>query len=367
MAAFIGRKDVPFEAAILRMRELLGSARMPLVAGLGADVAGMRAALRVAARLGGALDFCRAPGATSLLRPMIDKGLMFTTPREARSRADVLMLVGPAMGRAEAIAGILEGQPGLSAGESARRDILWLCPNGASDALSRFDMLVADADFGAIHGILAMLNAALRSRPVSADGFGGLSGQDYEEIAGRLMTARFGVIAFSPEDLDPLAIEALSAFADKLGEATRVTLLPLVNHGGAQTAALVSTWTTGFPPRLGFARGFPEFDFWRYDAERLCRSGEADMLLWLSPFEAKAPDWKADMPVIALTRPGASFARAPEILIETEISAAGDPTELFSARHQILQSVEAKAEAPGAPPPAAILEQLLTHLEAWAA
>ena len=364
MAAFIGGENVPFEAAITHMGELLGVARMPLIAGLGADVAGIRAALRVAARLGGAVDFCRSPGSTNLLRPLLDKGLMFTTPREARSRADVLLLVGPAMARSEAIIDILEGQPELSAGESARRGSLWLCPSGASAALSRFDMLVADADFSAIHGILAMLNAVARSHPVAEEGFGGLTGQDYEEIAGRLMTARFGVIAFSPEDLDPLAIEALSAFAEKLGEATRVTLLPIVGHGGTQTAALVSSWTTGFPPRLGFARGLPEFDFWRYDAERLCRDGEADCLLWLSPFEAKAPDWNADIPLIALTRPGAVFTRTPEVFVETEISATDGPAELFSARYQTLRPLQPEASGTSAASPAAILERLLTHLEA---
>jgi formylmethanofuran dehydrogenase subunit B len=366
MAAFIGKKEVPFEAAISRIGELLASARMPLIAGLGADVSGMRAVFRLAAQLGGAVDFCLAPGATNLLRPLLDKGLMFTTPREVRNRADVLMLIGPAMARAEAIPDILDGHPELSAGESARRDVLWLCPGGATEALSRFDMLVADADLTAIHGILAMLNAAVRSRPLKEDGFGGLSGGDYEEIAGRLLTARFGVIAFSPEDLDPLAIEALSAFAEKLGEATRVTLLPLMTHAGGQTATLVSSWTTGFPPRLGFARGFPEFDFWRYDAERLCRSGEADMMLWLSPFEARAPEWKTDIPVIALTRPGAVFSRAPEIIIETEIAGADSPTEMFSPRHQILQPLEPKAGS-GAPAPHVIIERLLTGFEARAA
>jgi formylmethanofuran dehydrogenase subunit B len=366
MAAFIGKKEVPFEAAIIRMREILGSASMPVVAGLGADVAGMRAALRVAAQLGGALDFCRAPGAMNLLRPLMDKGFSFTTPREARSRADVLMLVGPAMGRAEAILDILEGQPELSAGESARRDVLWLCPGGATETLSRFDMLVAEADFSAIHGILATLNAAVRSRPIG-DGFGALSGGDYEEIVGRLMTARFGVIAFAPEDLDSLAIEALSAFAEKLGEATRVTLLPVMTQAGGQTAALVSSWTTGFPPRLGFARGYPELDFWRFDAERLCRSAEADALLWLSPFEAKGPDWKTDIPLIALTRPGAIFARAPEIIVETEISGVDGPAELFSPRYQTLQPLEERSGGMAAPAPAVILEQLLFHLEKLAA
>jgi formylmethanofuran dehydrogenase subunit B len=197
------------------------------------------------------------------------------------------------------------------------------------------------------------------------DGFGGLSRQDYDEIAGRLITARYGVIAFSPEDFDALAIEALFTFAEQLGHSTRVTLLPIINDAGAQTAALVSSWTTGFPPRVGFGRGYPEFDFWRYDAERLTRSGECDALLWLSPIAAKGPDWKTDIPVIAITRAGAVFSRAPEILIETEIPAS-EPAELYETRSQSIRAVEAKGLT-AAPSPAAILERLASELEARAA
>ena len=366
MAAFVGKKEAPLEAALARAYELLAPCKMPVIAGQGADVAGMRAALKVASRLGGALDFCRGPGATNLIRTIIDKGLMFTTPREARARADVLLMVGPSIGRSEAIIDILQGQPVLSAGNGAKRDVLWLCPANATEELSRFDMLVADAELAAIHGIIALLNAALRGRPIEREGFGGLFRQDYEEIAGRLITARFGVIAFAPEDLDSLAIEALLGFAETLNASTRVTLLPLITNGPAQTATMVSGWTTGFPPRLGFARGYPEFDLWRFDAARMNRNGEADGLIWLSPFEAKGPDWRAELPTVAITRPGAVFTRPPEVLIETEIPGADTRAELFSERLQALVAAPA-IPLGGYPTPGAVLERLLGHMEAQGA
>jgi formylmethanofuran dehydrogenase subunit B len=366
MAAYVGKKEVPLEAALVRAYELLGACKNPVIAGQGADVAGMRAALKVAAQLGGAFDFCRGPGATNLIRAMIDKGLMFTTPREARARADVLLMVGPSVGRSEAITDILEGQPVLSAGNGAKRDVLWLCPANAAEELSRFDMLVADAELASIHGIIGLLNAALRSRPTEVDGFGGLFRQDYEEIAGRLITARFGVIAFAPEDLDSLAIEALFGFAENLNASTRVTMLPIITNGPAQTAAMVCGWTTGFPPRLGFARGYPEFDMWRFDAARMNRSGEVDGLLWLSPFEAKGPDWRCELPTVAITRPGAALTRAPEVLIETEIPAADTRAELFNERLQALIAAPAIPMG-GYPTPGAILERLLGHMEAQGA
>jgi formylmethanofuran dehydrogenase subunit B len=129
---------------------------------------------------------------------------------------------------------------------------------------------------------------------------------------------------------------------------------------------MVSAWTTGFPPRLGFGRGYPEFDLWRFDAERLTRSRECDGLLWLSPFAAKAPAFKADMPTIALTQPGTVFTRTPDVLIETGLPGADAPIVMFSPRHQALVSTAATAGAPH-PAPATILGMLLRQIETEAA
>lgn len=366
MTAFIGEKEAPLETALARAGEILTQSRRPLIAGPGADVAGMRAVLRLAAKLGAAVDFCRSPGSLNLFEAVRGKGMLFTTPAEARCRADVLLMLGPTAGRSKALVSVLEGRPVLSAGEGARRDVLWLCPGEDADLLAKFDIAVAEADFSAIHGVIASLGAAIRSRPAQNETYGGLTRLDYEETAGRLITARYGVIAFSPGDLDALATEALLAFADLLGRSTRVTLLPLVGNAPEQTAALVSCWTAGSPPRLGFANGHAAFDPWRYDASRLAQGRECDALLWLSPFEAKGPDWTIDMPFIAVTRPGGVFAPTPDVTIETGIPGADHDAEIYSERLQAITAVVAR-QTTNAPSPAGVLSGLLGHLEMKAA
>jgi formylmethanofuran dehydrogenase subunit B len=312
------------------------------------------------------MDFCRDRGLLDYFGVIADRGTSFTTPREPRNRADVLLLVGPAAGRSETVAQIMSGKPVLSAGEGGVRDVLWLCEGGAGNALSSDDVMKLGGDLAAIHGILGVLNTALKGRPIPADGFGGLTQAAYEEIAGRLMTARFGVIAWSSEDLDALAMQSLLDAADHLNQSTRVTTLPLGGPAPAQTAALVSSWTTGFPARTGFARGFPEYDPWRFDAARLVTSGECDALVWVSSFEAAAPGWKADVPTIALTAPGTVFARAPEVFFRTAIPGTGADAELYSQSMQTL--VHARATEPSdLPTPAAVLEGILDRLEAAAA
>jgi formylmethanofuran dehydrogenase subunit B len=75
-------------------------------------------------------------------------------------------------------------------------------------------------------------------------------------------------------------------------------------------------WETGLPPRTGFAGGAPQHDPWRFDAERLIASGEADVALWLSAFSPSAPPWGDAVPTIALVRQGMVMDKPPSVTIE---------------------------------------------------
>src|SRR5690606_21654344 len=132
----------------------------------------------------------------------------------------------------------------------------------------------------------------------------------------------------------------------------RASLLPLTSATGAQTAAQVSNWMTGLPPRTGFMRGVPDYDPWRFDAARMVEAGECDALVWLSSFEAAAPPWKTRLPLIAITPPGANFSRPPEVLIETAIPGAQADAEFWSETAGALVAVKAAA-ASSAPTAAA--------------
>jgi formylmethanofuran dehydrogenase subunit B len=284
----------------------------------------------------------------------------------------VLLLVGPEAGRSAMVKDVLAGSPALSAGVGTPREVLWLCPGGAANALGADEARLLGGDVAALPGILAMLNACVIGRSIPTVGYGGLSREGIEDIAGRMITSRFGVIAFSPADLGLLAMESLMALTRALNKGTRVTTLPLgpeANAGaGQQTAALVASWTTGFPPRTGFARGFPEYDPWRFDATRMVSAGECDAILWLSSFGAAAPSWRTDARLIAVTALGSTFAAPPAVHIETAVPGKDFSAEFYSEAMQALVHTEAEGapETPSLPTPAAVLGGILTRLEARA-
>ena len=92
--ARINGKPALLAAAAERAAEILSAARMPVIAGLGTDVAGARASILLAERLRGAYDHMYSARLFADLDVMRQAGLMFTTPNEARLRADVLLFIG---------------------------------------------------------------------------------------------------------------------------------------------------------------------------------------------------------------------------------------------------------------------------------
>ena len=125
-------------------------------------------------------------------------------------------------------------------------------------------------------------------------------------VAATLKAAHFGAVVWSGSVIDGLTVEALQGLVTDLNQVTRFTGVPIGARGGASGVVQVSGWMTGFPPRTGFGRGYPEHDPWRFDAKRLVDSGEADAALWISAHRGEAPGWtRVDLPLITLAPKGA--------------------------------------------------------------
>src|SRR5262245_48061146 len=95
--AWIGGKPAAVEHALAAAARLLAASRCPRVTGLGTDVAGARAAIGLAERIGAVVDHMNSDVLLRDLAVLREAGMMVTTPNEARLRADTLLLVGPSL------------------------------------------------------------------------------------------------------------------------------------------------------------------------------------------------------------------------------------------------------------------------------
>jgi formylmethanofuran dehydrogenase subunit B len=310
--ARIKGKPALLAAAAERAAEILSAARLPVIAGLGTDVAGARASILLAERLRGAYDHMYSARIFADLDVMRQAGLMFTTPNEARLRADVFLFIGRDLTRVWPAMMERLSPDEIPPFDLARepRKLLWIAPaRGAKvDGLT-----IETLDSSNLHTTLAALRARAAGRPVSCAKHMQRKLDEFVEI---LKNARFGVAVWGGDSLDSLSIEMLHGLIRDLNRTTRFSGLPLGNDSNASGVVQTSGWMTGFPMRTSFGRGFAEHDTWRFDATRMIESGEADAALWISAYCVEAPPWKKNIPLVALASPQTAFAQEPEVRIE---------------------------------------------------
>ncbi len=335
MTAFIKGAPATLDKALDRAGEILRTAKAPVIAGTGADIAGVRSAISLAQLIGGVFDM---GGAALETRPMQQRRLMYTTPREAKARADMVLTIGDEAARYAAAN--LADAPKLGREGFQSKPRIIMCAGASSDSVRAAKALEASRE--RLPGLIGGLIAAVKGVPV-ANSHSGIAVADFKALAETLKGAQFGVIVWSPSDLDPMVAEALMMLIDALNASTRFTSLMLPQGDNARGVADAALWTTGFPSRISFAQGQAEYDPWRFDAQRLINSGECDAAIWLAAFRPVAPQWTGTPLLIALTGPGIAFGRPPEVHFSIGKPGVDHSGEYYDAAADGLISVTAPA------------------------
>src|SRR5436190_16095709 len=162
--AWIDGSPVALRAAAIEAAKLLKASRLPVVAGLGTDVDGARAAIGLAAQIGGVIDHVHSRTLLRDLDVAREGGVMITTPNEAALRADTLLMVGPGLETAwpDLDARLLERRPAPTGTDPFRRRMFRLCPGTKAHRREEIALGRGRKDLPAV---LAALRAALADRP----------------------------------------------------------------------------------------------------------------------------------------------------------------------------------------------------------
>jgi formylmethanofuran dehydrogenase subunit B len=311
--ASLDGKAIALEDAYKQAASILSGAKFPLVAGLGADIPGARAAILLAERLRGAFDHLASRDLLVDIDVKRSFGMFTTTANEARIRADVVILVGPGLtkqwpGLLERLA--LEQAPRLGTHAGQPRKVIWIGPD-AEEAGAVPGAKIIPATLKQIPGVLAVWRARVGGRRVNPAIIDAAKLELVDGVAETLKSAKFGCFVWaSSVGLDALTVEMMQALVTDLNVTTRFTGLHIGARAGASGVTQAAGWMTGFPPRTGFGRGYPEHDPWRFEASRLVDSGEADAALWISAFDGEGPSWsRGDIPLVTLAPAGAAPAR----------------------------------------------------------
>jgi len=320
----VAGQEVGLDAAIRQAAEILRGTNLPAFAGCATDVNGMRALLALADRCGAVVDNVGFNNARRNLLALQDTGWMNTTLAELKNRCDVLLVVGADL---EGFAPrffekYLWNQDAMHLADTGAREIIYLgkAPSGAastSPSGRKATVLpCADAD---LPEVTAVLSALLRDRPLQAQTVGGLAISDLQALVGKLKAAQYGVVCWGAAALNfdqaELTVQTLCSIVKDINQqGSRCSGFPLGGKEGDQTANQVCGWTTGYPARISFVRGYPEYDPYLFETQSLLKNGEADALLWVQAFNQNPPPQSA-LPTIVLGRSGMIFEREPDVFI----------------------------------------------------
>ncbi len=306
-------------AAIERAAAMIAASAAPLVAGMAAEIDGVRAALALADACGAAVDHLRSEGLMRTLLPLIERGGVQTSLSEMRNRADFVLVLGPdprrlsprLFERALPPTGLF-----LPSGGQRRLTFLGGEPEVALPAHLTCEIIPAPAErLAELAGALARLSSG-GSLPKPE--IVGVAVARLGELARQMRQARYGVALFAPGLMKgpqaELAIAAMLHLVRGLNRATRWAVLPIAGGDGLVGAGQAMLWQSGLPLRSRFAASGPRFDPHRFSAERLLAEREADLVLWISAFRPTPPP-DSPAPLIALAHPRTRFVRPPSVFL----------------------------------------------------
>jgi formylmethanofuran dehydrogenase subunit B len=322
----VAGKEVSLQEAVSAAAGLLKTARLPVFSGFGTDVNDTRGALSLADRTGAVLDQARAEGGLRNLLVLSDSGWIATTLGELKNRVDVLVVFGSDI---EAdfprfYERFIWPQETLFGQETGKREIIYIgrSPSGnASTAPDGRKATVLPCSLEDLPAVAAAFNALAHGASLQATHVGGIAVADLAAVLERLKQAHYSVLTWAAGHLAyahaDLTTQQLSraVVALNAGGLTRSAILPLGGQDGDRTASQVFAWQSGYPTRISYARGYPEYDPYHFSAARLLQSGEADVLVWVSTLNARLAPPATDIPTVVIGRSGMRFEREPDVFI----------------------------------------------------
>jgi formylmethanofuran dehydrogenase subunit B len=335
----IAGKPADLADAVARAAEILGNARLPLIAGLGTEVQGMRAVMSLADKSGATLDHMNSNGFMRNLQVVQNSGWQITTLTEVRNRVDLLVVVGTDIVSVfpRFFERVVWNEQSMFGQDTGKREVVYLggCDIDASAGIApdgrKPDVLPCDME--RLPDVIAALRALVTGKQLHATEVAGIQVADLEKLAQRLRAASYSVVAWAAAPLNfphaELTVQNITELVKTLNRTTRSSGLPLGGIEGDMNANQVCTWISGYPMRTSYARSYPEHDPVHFSTERLLESGEADALFWVSSFNPERTPPPADLPTVVFGHPDMKLEKEPDVFIPVGMPGADHKGIMF--------------------------------------
>ena len=320
----INGKEVTLDQAVSHIADLLINSKQPLIAGLGTDLNGARAAMALADKSGATIDSYYSPAAFRNILVLQDTGYMTTTLTEVRNRVDLLVVVGTDIESTfpRFYERMVWNKESMFGQDIESREVIYLgkTPSGdASTSPNGKKAQVIACDNADLPEVVSVLRALVKGKQIQAETVAGVAVSDLSALADKLNVAKYSVVTWSAGQLDidhaEATIQNVCEMIKEINATTRSNGLPIGGKEGDTTVNAVASWQSGYPMRTTFNRRFPDYDPFLNDSRRILANDESDLLIWVSSFNTAVTPPQSSANTIVLGRSGMQFETEPEVYI----------------------------------------------------
>jgi formylmethanofuran dehydrogenase subunit B len=322
-SAKIKGQNVSLDDAIDAVSKIFKKSHTPLIAGLGTDVSGMRSVMELADKSGAILDHMHGNGLIRNTLVLQDLGWMMTTMAEIRNRADLIIFAGTdASNFPRFYERTIWNEQSMFKLKNDDRQIVYIGdklnskaginPNGKRPT-------VLNCKTEQIGEIISSLHALVSGATLDVKDVAGIKIKTLQTLAEKMKTTKYGVIVWAPGELDiPHADLTIQNFCETVKYLTRFTRFAgfsLGGNDGAMSAMGVCAWQSGYPLRVNFNKGYPDYDAHRYSTHNVLKNKEVDSLLWISSFNSTINTPRASIPTMVMGMPDTKLNFKPDVFI----------------------------------------------------
>ncbi|MFW9887762.1 MAG: formylmethanofuran dehydrogenase subunit B [Candidatus Thorarchaeota archaeon] len=280
----IKESAVSLDDAVDRAVEILASAKRSLIYGLSStENDAHREAYKIAETIGGVVDntssVCHGP---TILGAQ-ESGEPAGSLAEVKNRADTIIYWGsnPQFAHPRHLSRYVRAE-GEYIGDSRADRKIWVFDIRKTISANVADEFVKLAPGGDLE-VIGALRAAVRGHALDVEEVGGVSMEKITEIAEALKGAKYGILFFGLGLTQSKGrhrnIDAAIRLVQDLNSYAKWNMMPMRGHFNVAGANKTSTWQTGYPFAVDYARGYPRYQPGEYTAVDMLVNKEADAML----------------------------------------------------------------------------------------
>ena len=320
----IAGKPATLPEALRAATDIIKAAKLPLFGGLGTDVDGIRAVMAIADKSGGVVDHALSEGQYRNFRVLQSQGWFMTTLTETRNRADLIVVVGSDLHQLHPrfFERIVNPTVSMLNENPPKRTVIFLgsgLDTSGATGPGIGEVITIPCAPEKISELLSAVKAELKGTPLSAAEVAGVKASTITDLADRCRKAKYGVMVWAPPSLAfphaELTVGLVSELVKEINLTSRFACLSLGGNEGAVSAGAVCSWQSGYPLRVSFASGKPDYDPLRYVIQKMLATGDGDALVWISSFTPDLAVPATTIPTIVLGTPGVKLSGTPAVYI----------------------------------------------------